>query len=567
MKTAPVIQTSSAKCRDCYRCLRVCPVKSIRVKDNQASVIGEACLGCGTCIRECPQKAKFARKDLVRVLEALDAGDKIAVSLAPSAVGVFGEKSMGRLASALRYMGCLHVSETAMAAHLCTKATAEAFIKNRMKTCITTACPAIVFLVEKYYPELTPFLSPVASPMVIHGRLLKKSLGSDFKTLFIGPCTAKKMEADYSSPNSPVDFVLTYQELEDWMAKKSVSLNRCEESGFDIPYSGKAGLYPISGGMLEGMHPLLSAAHYHAADGFDNVIECLEWIRNSRHAEGIFELLMCRGGCLHGAGIPDSRNLFELKTSIRHYVSASEANGNPVPVPEVDSTQSYAPLPLDKQAFPEHEIEQLLADTGKGSPELQLNCGACGYPNCREKALAVLRGLAEPEMCVPVMRRLAEQRADKVMSANPNAMIILDSNFCVLSINSAFKKLFSCDDSILGMPVSRVMDSAPFEKMKSAGLDKFEANLMFDKNGKRCHVTFYPLEKGKQFAGIFIDLTELETNEQTIRKLREQSLAQARELMLRQVDMAQKMVDFLGESTAQTELLVQRISLLGEEKK
>ena len=555
----PTIQTLSAKCRDCYRCLRHCPVKAIKVKEGQTLIMDEQCLACGTCIRECPQKAKICRNDIPRLQMLFEQKAPIAVSLAPSVVSLFGQKNLGRLITVLKKLGFSYVSETALAAHVVTQASLEYHLKNPEKITITTACPSVVLYIQKYYPDLTDYLAPVLSPMLLHGKMLKNKLGEEWKTVFIGPCSAKKKELELFNDLSSIDVVLTVKELMDWIENRQIDLLSCEETLFDEPFPGVSRLFPLPGGLLQTMKSFYSNdIKTFSAEGSEQLKEYLEWIRNHK-PEGLFEFLFCPGGCVQGAGIPELKNRFESHAIIKDYTP----HQNPLInlgqyIPLADCKYNSDPLP--SIIFSEEQIQKVLDQTGKSLPEHQLNCGACGYPNCREKAIAVLKGMAETEMCVPFMRRLAEQRADKVMSTSPNGIIILDNTLTVLHLNPAFKDFFNCNDSLLGLKISRLLDPAPFEKVASGSCEIYDSTFHYEAGSKIFHTLIYPLKKEKQIVGMFIDMTSVFQNQKEMDDLKKNTVLQARQLLNHQIMIAQKIVDFLGESTAQSELLVKKLS-------
>ncbi|NMA25994.1 MAG: 4Fe-4S binding protein, partial [Clostridiales bacterium] len=219
------VYTVTANCQDCYRCVRVCPVKAISVRDGQACIEDDLCIKCGTCVRECPQHAKTIRSSLHAVKELFASGRPAAASVAPSFAAVFDGWRATRLPSALRRLGFSYVSETAEGALLVTEET----MKRLSEGSICTACPAVVNYIEKYRPEYVDMLVPVVSPMVAHGRLLKKRLGGECAVVFIGPCAAKKLEAQRPENAGAVDAVLTFTELLGWLDEEGVDLAACPE--------------------------------------------------------------------------------------------------------------------------------------------------------------------------------------------------------------------------------------------------------------------------------------------------------------------------------------------------
>lgn len=548
-----VVYTLTARCRDCHRCLRVCPVNAIKMADGQATVDAARCIACGACIRECPQQAKTYRRDIDAAQAFIDSGAPVAASLAPSFAAEFSGWQRGRVVAALRKLGFRHVSETAIGAWHCAKASAGALKAGTGAVC--TACPAVVNFVEKYRPELADRLTPVASPMVIHARRLKDTLGPSARVVFIGPCVAKKTEIARAGAEA-VDAALTFAELREWFTRKGIDLAACEESGFDDLPCGAARLFPLSGGLLKTASldtDPASPVHLMAA-GPAQVKEALEAIEGGLEAG--LEPLFCKDGCLGGPGFSAPRNVFERRAEIVKYTASAPA-GPDSPAP--DTSASYGQqTPVPKPAFTEEQIEAVFAATGKMDKEQRLNCGACGYPTCRDKAIAVLEGMAVPEMCIPLMRRMAEQRTDKIISTSPNGIVLLNAKLEIIGMNPAFRQMFHCTDELIGRPVSYLMDPEPFEKVSSGAADQFNAVVRHEKYSLVCRQIVYPLQQDGQVAAILVNLEDSRGSAHA-EHLRNKTLAQAQQLLEHQISMAQEIAKYLGESTAHGEELVRKI--------
>ncbi len=558
-----IVYTNKARCRDCYRCVRMCPVKAIRMRDGQAFVVAEACVSCGTCIRECPQGAKVFRRDVERVEEMLAQPGMTAASVAPSFAALFTEAERRRFPSVLRRLGFGFVSETAVGATPVAHATADWAATHPGETHIATSCPAVVCYVERYRPELVPCLTPVASPMVAHARHLKQKLGPDTRVVFIGPCVAKKMEAARAATGGAVDAVLTFLELQEWLERKGMSLTSCEESDFDEQPAGESRLFPLAGGCLRtaGLTTDLLSTRVVAVSGIEELGEALDASLPGQ----IVEPLFCRLGCINGPAIHDTRKLFERRDKVLSY--ASERPGVPgkgsasVPLEMAFHADGLVLATVDEAA-----ILAELELTGKANPDNQLNCGACGYPSCRDKALAVLRGMAEREMCIPFMRLRAEQRTDRIMETSPNGIVILDEHLSIINMNPAFRKTFMCSESVCGRRISYLMDPHLFETIASGEKDLVEAVVRHDRYGLECHQVLYALRDEKQYVGIFVNITHSRASQEKLSHLRAQTVQQAQQLLEHQVAMAQQIARLLGDSAARGEMLVEHLRELGRDE-
>jgi iron only hydrogenase large subunit-like protein/uncharacterized Fe-S cluster-containing protein len=560
-----IVFTLTARCRDCYRCLRNCPVKAIRMQKGQAYVDEKRCIACGTCIRECPQQAKTFRHDIDVAQRLIDSSPLVAASIAPSFAAVFNKWERARLPAALRALGFRYAGQTSQGAFQisdCARSIAE---RDKSKTYIATACPALVNYIEKYQTELVESLLPVVSPMAAHGRMLKEKLGKDARVVFIGPCVAKKSEILRKDVEDAVDCVLTFSELMLWLNQKEIHLSNCEESSFDEGPVHCAQLYPLPGGMIKTAGLI--------EDGLDLKLVRVDGIEDVRalfnDVEGessytLVEPLFCSQGCINGPGIDTGKNLFERRKNIIEYDNEIDVSQ---PAPEIKDGQFFAATFAAHEVttdVTEEAIQQVLEKTGKSDPQQQLNCGACGYDSCREKAVAVVLGMAEADMCIPYMRRLAERRTDQIVTTTPNGVLILDADLTILSVNPAFKRFFSCTDTVLGRHISYLMDPAPFEKLVSGVTDTMDVTITHRHYNLMTRELLYILKEERQIVGIFINITSQKEHEKKLREIRSQTVAQADELLEHQIKMAQTIAQFLGESTARGEELVRKLMTLSE---
>jgi iron only hydrogenase large subunit-like protein/uncharacterized Fe-S cluster-containing protein len=556
---ARLVFTNRARCRNCYRCLRVCPVKAIRIQNGQAQVEASLCIACGTCRRECPQQAKSFRSDVERVAQMLQEPAPVAVSLAPSYASVYPGTGRGRLVAALRRLGFFRVEETALGAEITAAATAEFVRCQPGQAVICSACPAVVHYVEMYLPELVPALVPVVSPMVAHARLLKQRWGQKTRVVFIGPCLAKKMEAERPEYADTVDAVLTFEELDAWLKQENLSPETLAPETLDAASQTVARCFPLLGGLAKtaAWGTDLLADRVAAVSGFEMIDDLFRTLLTGTEP-WIVEPLFCREGCINGPGIPGTAQVYQAKRQVLDY--AVDTPGAMPPGGAAGDCRAHHQARAPRPAFGENEILAVLAQTGKSEPADQLNCGACGYNSCRDKAVAVLRGMAEPEMCIPQMLRQAENRTDKIIETTPNGIVILDDHLQILSMNLAFRAMFQASDAVLGKPVAGLLDPADFEKIASRAEEKVEGRAVFPNYQLVCHQILYPLKEDRQIVGIFVNLTDREDTERVLKILKQETIRQSQELLDHQIRMAQGMVKFLGENTAQAELLVRQLT-------
>ncbi|MCL2045975.1 MAG: 4Fe-4S binding protein [Oscillospiraceae bacterium] len=554
-----IIFTVTANCRDCYRCLRNCPVKAIRVSGGQAQIDDTLCIHCGTCVRECPQNAKKIHSDLEAVKDLVKSRPVVA-SIAPSFAAVYSGKMTNRLPSALRQLGFKYVTETAEGAKYIT----EKSFEQGQRGNICSACPAVINYIEKYQPELMDYLISVSTPMVAHGRLLK-SRYPDCAVVFIGPCAAKIGEAQRPDNLGAVDYVLTFDELDQWMGEDGISLNYCPESGFDNSSSiGDARLFPLDGGMLAtgAINSELSSKDTLFIHGANAVLDLF----HDKKTLGVLkyiEALFCTGGCIGGPGITNNKSIFERKRDVLSYWE----NAGDTIVEDAEDIPHFAQYSTKTANFDDvtqNQINMVLAQTGKSDPALQLNCNACGYKTCIDCAVAIVRGIAEPEMCMPYMKRLAQQRTDRIIETTPSGIVVLNSDLFMIHFNPAFQKMFKLSTGMLGRRISVLLDAEGYELMQSGVMDEFQS--IKGTNGTRYHEVLYALREENQYVGIYSDISKLEMTEEQLGIVKEQTVYHAREFLEHQIRFSQEMAHFLGQSTAKSEEIARRLISLYEQE-
>ena len=404
-----VVTTIEAKCRRCYNCVRSCPAKAIRVQAGQARIIEERCIGCGNCIRVCAQNAKQAQS-AVGAVTALLAEDKPTVAiLAPSYPAAHRGVSAGQFVAAVRALGFDQVMEVGFGADMVAQEYARILRDPPDHPLISTPCPALVTYVRKYVPELVPNLAPVVSPMVALGRAVKREYAPGAGVVFMGPCVAKKAEIHEPEVDDAIDAVITFRGLADMLEEQDIDLSRLEPSPPDPPLPRFGALFPVSGGLLK--------AAAVQADLMDDSIVIVEGPNACRAAlrelrEGAFsarflDALLCKG-CIAGPAFPEDLSpLYRKERVTAHVRELQKAAGSPddglARVCEIEVRRGFEAQAVPTSLPTETEIRDILARTNKLSPEDELNCGACGYGSCREKAIAVYQGLAEPEMCLPFL--------------------------------------------------------------------------------------------------------------------------------------------------------------------
>ncbi len=405
-----IVTTILDKCKRCYSCVRECPAKAIRVINGQATVLTERCIVCGHCIKVCSQNAKQILSDIDKVLNEILLTDKAIAIIAPSFAASFPD-NYTKLPTALRKAGFSKVVETAFGADLISEYYLKEFQTEKEKTIISSACPAVVNYIEKYYKELVPNITNVVSPMIAIGRYLRETEGNDIKIVFIGPCIAKKDECTDEMLNNEIDAVLTFNEIKNILNDKNISIDELEESNFDPPHAFMGKAYPLAGGLLKSTNipEDILEKEIIVVEGKKKVMEIVDEIANNNINAKFVDILFCEG-CISGPAIDSDLNYYSRREKVIKYI---EQKINSVDK-QIWKSDLYNARNIDfsrefkskdqRRPYPtEERIKEILAETNKFSPEDELNCGACGYNTCRENAVAIAKDLAEKDMCLPYL--------------------------------------------------------------------------------------------------------------------------------------------------------------------
>ncbi len=405
-----IVTTIGQKCKRCYSCIRECPAIAIRVVNGQAVVMEERCICCGHCVKVCSQQAKRILCDIDLVLhDILPTGNAIAI-IAPSFPASFPE-NYNKLASALKKIGFSLVTEAAFGADLVSKNYSDYVKDNQNKTIISSPCPAVYSFIEKYFEEVVPNLAEIVSPMIAMGRYLKQNFGKNKKVVFIGPCVAKKYEYIDEEVANAIDAVLTFKELKEIFNQLKIDIDELEKSEFDPPhaYLGKA--YSLAGGLIKtsNISNDILQKEIIVVEGNSKVSEIIEEIANGKLKSKFVDILFCEG-CITGPAIDSNLNYYSRREKVINYINDNintfdkqEWKSNLFNSRDIDLTRKFKAKTKRRPMPNEEEIKNILAQTNKYNLNDELNCGSCGYKSCRDYAIAIAKGLAEEEMCLPFL--------------------------------------------------------------------------------------------------------------------------------------------------------------------
>ena len=561
IETQHPVYTLTNECKDCYKCVRHCPVKAIKIENDHASVIPEKCISCGHCVQVCPTNAKCVRTDLEKVKNLLIAQKDVYVSLAPSWRAVF-ENSAKKMIAVLKRLGFKDVSETAIGAQEVSIHDAKVLNNMEKGLLISSACPVIVDYVRLYKPEFAKYITPIGSPARTHARMLKNLYGNDIAVVFIGPCIGKKNEADEN--DGLLDAAITFEELKIWIADEIPDISEIKkENDFEfVPYSAHEGtLYPINGGMNEtirkiGVKPEVQLMEICTIHAFEKALENLEPEKLSMPV--FVEALACESGCITGPCIASKKASISSISDVMYKVKVrDEIPTEPQTVVDFD----YSPQKVENSRYSLEEIQSALKKIGKHSEEDELNCGGCGYSSCRELAVALLDGVAETSMCVSYMRKIAMRKAAAMLRCMPSAIVMVDRNMNILEANDSFMKMFAGDmydifksrpDGMTGAAIDRIIDfSDIFATILRTGRDLHKEH--YSVGDKLYDISAFTIEENEIVGAVITDVTQTETT-------RERISEKAREVISKNISIVQEIACLLGEHMVETETLLNSIA-------
>lgn len=548
------LKLKKSNCKNCYKCIRHCPVKSIRFSGNQANIVGNECILCGQCFVVCPQNAKEIADETERVKVLIDSGAPVIASVAPSFIANYDGVGFEELKAALKKLGFADAEETAVGATIVKREYERLLNEDNRNILISSCCHSVNLLIQKYYPSCLPYLADVLSPMQAHCKDIKQRYSSA-KTVFIGPCVAKKDEADYYT--GITDAVLTYEELTEWFEAAGI----VPEKKLDKSDESLARFFPTTGGILKTMQKNMRPDYtYLAVDGVENCMAALHDIEEGNIEHCFIEMSACAGSCI-GGPVMEKYHRMPVRDyyAVAHYAGKKDFNvAQPDPFTlrkEMDYIGRKLPYPS------ESEIREALHRMGKLRPEDELNCGSCGYNTCREKAVAIIQGKAEVSMCLPFLKERAENFSDNIINNTPNGIVVLNDKYEVQQINRAALKLMNIprESDVMGEPIIRILDPKPFMDVQRTGRTVRDEKVYLAEYDKYIEQTIVLDKEYKALICIMRDVSDEEQQKQRKEELSRQTVETADKVVDKQMRIVQEIASLLGETAAETKIALTKL--------
>ena len=546
------LRLKKSNCKNCYKCIRHCPVKSIRFSAGQANIVGNECILCGQCFVVCPQNAKEIADDTEKVRVLLGSGAPVYASIAPSFVANYDGVGIAALGRAMEKLGFAGAEETAIGATIVKREYERILKEEKPRILISSCCHSVNLLIQKYFPDALPYLADVLSPMQAHCADIKRR-HPQAKTVFVGPCVAKKDEADHYA--GYVDAALTFEELSRMFAASGVE----PELEMDLTQESRARLFPTTGGILKTMVCDQPEYTYLAVDGTENCIAALKDIQRGGLSNYFIEMSACYGSCVGGPVMEKyHRSPLRDHGAVAAYAGTADFA---VEQPASGLGKGFEAISR-KAAMPsEEEIRAIFMRMGKTKPSDELNCGSCGYDTCREKAIAVYQGKADYTMCLPFLKDRAESFSDTIISNTPNAVIVLNESLEVQQINRSACALLNIrmPSDVLGEPVVRILDPKDFMDVRAGSPSIRDKKLYL---AEYCKYVEETVVYDREY-GVLICLMRDITGEETAREKKEQFNRQTVEVADKVVDkqmrIVQEIASLLGETAAETKIALTKL--------
>ena len=551
---ANCLTLKKSNCKNCYKCIRHCPVKAIRFSGNQAHIIGNECILCGHCFVVCPQNAKEIVDGTEKARVLIQSEDPVVVSLAPSFIANYEGIGIESMRRALKKLGFSEVEETAIGATIVKTEYERMLAEDERDIIISSCCHSVNLLIQKYFPSSLQYLADVMSPMQAHCADIKKRI-PNAKTVFIGPCVAKKDEAEYY--DGVVDAVLTFEELTNWLKSEHIEL----EKEVDNTPESRARFFPTTGGILKTMAQNAPGYTYIALDGVENCISALKDIESGKIHKCFIEMSACVGSCIGGPVMEKYNNSSPIKDFISVTNYAGERDFNVAQPAPIEIKKHFMMIEHKLLQPSENEIMAVLRQMGKFKTSDELNCGSCGYNSCREKAIAIIQGKAESSMCLPFLKDKAESFSDTIVNNTPNGLIVLNENLEVQQINNAALKIMNirASSDVLGEPVVRILDPTVFAQVKGSGRTVRDQRTYLAEYKKYVEQTVVYDQDSRMLIGIMRDITDEEAEKEKNARINKQAVEVADTVVEKQMRIVQEIASLLGETAAETKIALTKL--------
>ena len=545
------IKLKSQSCKDCYKCIRHCRMKAIRFSGNLAYNVENLCVLCGHCYISCPQNAKVIVSDVEKVKVMLQS-DKVIALASPTYLAYFNT-TYRAFEDGCKRLGFVGLEEETLGYEIVLKEYDKILKKGEKNLYISSQCHSVNLMIQKYHSKLLPNLMNVVSPMIASAMDIKKR-HPDYKVIYMGPCIAKKDEAERY--DKLVDGVLMFNEVQDMFAKDKIVLN--EKLKDDKLYKAREAV------SFGGIEKLMKANPNYEFVSVSDVNSCkydLAEIGRGNIKNAFIIMDMCKNSCLSGPTFIKLNHNSEITQKINMQNHYGKDVYSDAKYSHEDLAKYFDEIKHELKKPSKEELQEILITMGKDSPEKILNCGVCGYSTCYNKAIAIYNGMAEPSMCVSYMTEQAESFAENILQNAPFAVVAVNDKMEVQIFNSRAKRLFNIQNvnDIMGHPLSEILDTKDIESCYTDDKDQFSKEMYLSEYDKYVEEIIVPDKKHRNTIIILRDLSDVVNYKKKIETIDKNAIQIADNVIEKQMKIVQEIASLLGETTAETKVALTKL--------
>jgi len=555
------IKLDKDNCDNCYKCLRVCPTKAISFTTKGIDIVDNKCIKCGRCQAVCGKEVISIISELDEIKRQLQKERPVVVSIAPSFISAFNMNDTDQMVTALKRLGFKYVEETAVGAEIISLEY-EKFVKeSSQEVMITSCCPSASLLIESHYPDLIQYMVPVVSPMIAHGMFIKERYDNPY-VVFIGPCLAKIAEA--CEVEGAIDSVITFKELSQWFKQEGIKLSELDPQPFDLYGSKRGKAFPVTLNLDEST--IDSKYRYIKVDGINRCKSVLDEIANDKMKNCCIEIDICDGSCINGPEMPlESCGAFEREIKLRESFEHNKKSCCQYDdqAHKIDVSRSFSDKRTEDLVPSQRQLSLIMMNMGKYCLDDEINCGACGYESCREKAIAIHNNHAHSDDCMIYLRNKAESIKESLIDNSPNGICTVGQDYLIKTHNPKFYEMFNRDDiSMKDLPIDYFFDKSLFDKVL-VQRQEIKNLKVYDHNiEKYLYINIFFNSDHNLAICFFSDITSNEKKKEELERVKAETIIKTQEVIDNQMRVAQEIAGLLGETTAETKMSLKSLKEL-----
>ncbi len=472
-----MVHVQEDKCIGCNACIRCCPIPNANTYDGQVVKINnKECIRCGECVKHCPHGARYYTDDIDKVMELIQAHQKVSFVVAP-AIKASMDGTWRHVLQWFKDQGVHEIYDGAFGADICTYMHIQYLNQHGGAKVISQPCAAIVNYAEMHKPDLLPHLSPVQSPLMCAAIYARKYLHNNDTLVGITPCIAKTVEFQNTGV---VSYNVTFKSIIRYMREHGITLSHGHSPfEFSAARGFDGAFYPIPGGLKECLHAYDPELSVSTSEGAQKVYEDLDnYLKTDKnHLPTVYDVLSCEFGCNTGAGARDSINNFNAYDIMSH----ARKWGTKKNVSERFHRKIFKLLRMEDfirtyqnrcttERPSDAQLDAVYKSMGKFTEaDRSINCHACGFKSCHDMATTIFYGNNHPNNCMVYEKNQMHLLAKKIEQQNEELAK------AVLEIQQSMETLTQ--------KITPISEQATENSIKNAGIKSDMNTLGNDING------------------------------------------------------------------------------------